>query len=96
MAIIENNWKSFRMQKLKRWLYATAIMIFSALLVAYAYDIEQGTSIGLSSTQAGRQEMLMAVAGALGFKGSIIVAVLATGIGWYYAICQHFNKSEKK
>ncbi len=81
------------MQKLKHWLYAIAITIFSALLVAFAYDIEQGTPIGLSSTQAGRQEMLMAVAGALGVKGSIVVAVLATGVGLYYAIRQHFKKS---
>jgi hypothetical protein len=74
------------MNKLKRWLYVLAILIFSALLVAYAYDIEQGTPIGLSSTQAGRQEILMTVAGILGFKGSIVVAVLATGAGLYNAI----------
>lgn len=81
------------MEKLKRWLYAIAIAIFSALLVAFAYDIKQGTPIGLSSTQAGRQEMLMAVAGALGVKGSVVVAVLATGVGLYYAISQYFKKS---
>lgn len=81
------------MEKLKRWLYAIAIAIFSALLVAFAYDIEQGTPIGLSSTQAGRQEMLMVVAGALGIKGSVVVAVLATGVGLYYAISQYFKKS---
>ena len=81
------------MEKLKHWLYAIAIAIFSALLVAFAYDIEQGTPIGLSSTQAGRQEMLMVVAGALGIKGSVVVAVLATGVGLYYAIRQYFKKS---
>lgn len=81
------------MNRILPWLYAIAIIIFSALLVAYAYDIEQGISIGLSSTQAGRQEMLMAVAGALGVKGSVVVAVLATGVGLYYAIRQHFKKS---
>ena len=74
------------MQKLKRWLYAFAILIFSALLVAFAYDIEQGTPIGLSGTQSGRQEILMTIAGALGFKGSIVVAVLATGAGLYNAL----------
>lgn len=82
------------MKKLKRWLYAIAIAIFSALLVAYAYDIEQGTPIGLSSTQAGRQEILIFFAQTLGFKGSIVVAVLVTGMGLYYAIAQHF-KNEK-
>lgn len=80
------------MQKLTRWLYAIAILIFSALLVAFAYDMEQGTSIELSSTQAGRQEMLVWVADVLGFKGSIIVAVLASGLSLYYAISQHFKK----
>lgn len=39
------------MNKLKRWLYAFAILIYSALLVAFAYDMEQGTSIALSGTQ---------------------------------------------
>ncbi|MBP7389711.1 MAG: hypothetical protein KA841_04865 [Chitinophagales bacterium] len=80
------------MQKLKRWLYAIAITIYSALLVAFAYDIEQGTSIELSSAQAGRQEMVMAVAGFLGLKGSIVIAVFATALGFYYAISQHFKK----
>lgn len=80
------------MKKLKPWLYALAIAIFSALLVVYAYDIEQGTPIELSSTQAGRQEMLMSVARMLGYKGSIAVAVLSTGAGLYFAIIQHFKK----
>ena len=84
------------MKKLTRWLYAIAILIFSTLLVAFAYDMEQGTSIPLSSTQAGRQEMLMWVAEVLGFKGSIVVGMLATGFGLYYAIRQHFRKIEKK
>lgn len=79
------------MQKLKRWLYAFAVAIFSALLVAFASDIEQGTPIGLSSTQSGRQEMLIWVADVLGFSGSIVVAVLATGTALYYAIRQHFR-----
>ena len=81
------------MEKLKRWLYTVAIAILSALLVLYAYDMEQGAPIALSSTQAGRQEMLMVVAGALGIKGSVVVAVLATGVGLYYAISQYFKKS---
>ena len=80
------------MRKLARWLYAFAILIFSALLVAFAYDIEQGIPIGLSSTQAGRQEMLMAVASFLGLEGSIVIALLATALGFYYAISQHFKK----
>lgn len=80
------------MRKLKPWLYAIAIAIFSALLVAYAYDIEQGTPIELSSTQAGRQEILMSLARTLGFKVSIAIASLATVTGLFYAITQHRSK----
>lgn len=80
------------MEKLKRWLYVIAILIFSALLVAYAYDIEQGEPIGLSSTQAGRQEILMTVAASLGVWGSWFVALVATGLGLYFAISQHLKK----
>lgn len=80
------------MKKLKLWLYALAIAIFSALLVVYAYDIEQGTPIELSSTQAGRQEILISLAQTFGFNTSIAIAVLATVAGLYYAIIQHFKK----
>lgn len=77
------------MQKLKRWLYAIAIAIFSALLVAFAYDIEQGTPIDPPSTQVWYYEILMSVADTLGVTGSILVAAMATGIGLYYAIGKH-------
>ncbi|MBX7201985.1 MAG: hypothetical protein IT240_10345 [Bacteroidia bacterium] len=80
------------MPKLKRWLYAIAIAIFSTLLVAYAYDIEKEIPIEPSSTQAGRQDILITVADALGLTGSILVALVATGIGLYYAIRQHFTR----
>lgn len=77
------------MQKLKRWLYAIAIAIFSALLVAFAYDIEKGTSIDPPGTQIWYYEILMSVANTLGVTGSILVAAMATGIGLYYAIRKH-------
>lgn len=80
------------MQKLKRWLWALAIAMLSTMLVLYAYDMEQGTPIELSSTQAGRQEMLMWVADVLGFKGSIVVAVLASGLSLYFAVAQPVKK----
>lgn len=83
------------MQKLKCWLYAFAILIFSTLLVAFAYDIEQGTPIEQSTTQSGRQEILMWVAEIFGFKGSIVVAVLASWISLYYAIRQHFKNDQE-
>lgn len=70
-------------------LYTLAIIIFSALLVVYAHDIEQGISIGPSSTQSGKQGMLLFFAKAFGFKGSIAVAILATGWSIYYSITQY-------
>lgn len=70
-------------------LYTLAIIIFSALLVVYAHDIEQGISIGPSSTQSGKQGMLILFAKALGYKGSIVVAILATGWSIYYSITQY-------
>lgn len=82
------------MERLNRWLYAIAFTILSALLVLYAYDMEQGTSIPLSSTQSGRQEMLMWVAKVLGLTGSIAVAVLVSGTALYYAIRQHLEETE--
>lgn len=81
------------MEKMNRWLWAIAIIIFSALLLTYAYDLEQGTPIGLSSTQAGRQEMLMAVAGFLGVGGSLFLALSATCLSLYYAISQHLKNN---
>ncbi len=80
------------MEKLKRWLYAFAIIIFSALLVAYAYDIEQGTPIHTPSTQIGHHEMMLSLAKVLGTNASIAVAVLAIGIGLYYAVGQHLRE----
>ncbi len=80
------------MEKLKPWLYALAIAIFSALLIAYAYDIEQGRPIGLSSTHAGKQEILMSAAEIIGLKGSIAVGLMASGAALYYAISQNRNK----
>lgn len=80
------------MEKLKRWLYALAIAISSALLVAFAYDIEQGTTIELSSTQIGKQKILIFFAETFGLKGSIVIASLTTGLGLYFAIRQHVVK----
>jgi len=70
-------------------LYTLAIIIFSALLVVYAHDIEQGIAIGPSSTQPGKQDLLILFAKALGYKGSIVVAILATGRSIYYSITQY-------
>gem|GEM_PF-4860184 len=39
-----------------------------------------------------RAHILITVADALGLTGSILVALVATGIGLYYAIRQHFTR----
>ena len=74
---------------MKAWLYAIAVAIFSILLIAFAHDIEQGISIKLASTNTGKQEMLMAIAEKLGLKGSVGLALVATGISVYAAIIQY-------
>lgn len=77
------------MKKLRPWLYLFAVIIFSALLIAFAYDIEKGTPIELSNTQAGRQKVLMKLAEILGLKGSIAVTILVTGACLFNAISKH-------
>lgn len=57
-------------------MYTFAIAIFSAILVAYAYDISNGTEIQTSSTKKGTQEILVSIAGFLGVTGSIVVGIL--------------------
>lgn len=82
------------MEKLTRWLYAIAIVVFSALLVAFAHDIEQGVPIGIPSTNSGKQAMLMTLAEVLGLNGSLVLGVLASGTSLYHAIKQHFTESK--
>ncbi|WP_438946642.1 hypothetical protein [Sediminibacterium sp.] len=75
-------------------LYTLATIIFSVLLVVYAHDIEQGIPIDPSSTQPGKQNLLVLFAKAFGFKGSIAVAILVTGGSFYYSIIQYREKNK--
>lgn len=89
---IKNNRKSFKMEKLKCWLYTIAIMIFSALLIAYSYDIANDIEISKSSTKQATQDMLVSLARFLGISGSWIVGSLATGASLFLCIQKYRNK----
>lgn len=79
-------------QKIVALLYSFATLVFSLLMIAYAYDISQGNEIDASSTQKGRQDILVSIASFLGLKGSVVLGTLATGTAFYIA-CM---KSKKK
>ena len=76
---------------LKPTLYTIAISLFSALLIAYAYDIANDELIPKSSTRQATQDMLVFLARFLGITGSWIVGSLATGSSLYYTI-QKYKK----
>lgn len=80
------------MQRITGWLYASAITIFSVLMVAFAYDLEQGNDIDFATTQKSKQQFLISLAKILGFKGSIAIATTAICISVYFAIRQHYRK----
>lgn len=80
------------MKKVTPWLYVIAVMIFSLLLVAYAHDQENYIPVERPSTQTGMFDTLMWIAEGLGFQGSIIVALLATGYSFYAALNTYKNK----
>lgn len=82
------------MKKLTPWLYALAIAVFSALLMVYAHDIEHDIAISPSSTQAGRQAILVSAARFLGFKASVVVGILATGSALYVAIRKQWARDK--
>lgn len=79
------------MKKVTPWLYVIAVIIFSLLLVAYAHDQENHIPVGRPSTQTGMFDTLMWIARGLGFKGSIIVALLATGASFFAALKKYKN-----
>lgn len=74
---------------MKAWIYVLAVVIFSALLVAFASDLEKGIPIEPASTNTGKQAILINIAKLLGFRGSLVVALLATGISVYVAMNQY-------
>lgn len=82
------------MKKATPWLYVIAVMIFSLLLVAYAHDQENQIPVGRPTTQTGMFDTLMWVAKGLGFKRSILVALLATGLSIYAALNTYKNNEQ--
>lgn len=80
---------------LKRILYFIAILIFSALLIAFAYDISEGKSIPISSTKEDFQKIIVFFSQKLGIVGSWIVGLLASGIS-LYSILKHKQHEKKK
>ncbi|MCC7466295.1 MAG: hypothetical protein IT261_08505 [Saprospiraceae bacterium] len=83
------------MEKLKAWLYTIAIAIFSALLIAFAYDISNGEEIPESSTRQASQDIIVSLSGFLGITGSWIVGTLATAGSLYNAIQKQWNRKNK-
>ena len=79
---------------LKPTLYTIAISLFSALLIAYAYDIANDELIPKSSTRQATQDMLVFLARFLGITGSWIVGSLATGSSLYYTIQKYKNRKK--
>ena len=79
---------------LKPTLYTIAISIFSALLIAYAYDIANDELIPKSSTKQATQDMLVSIARFLGISGSWTVGVSATGCSLFHSI-QKFRNRKK-
>ncbi len=79
---------------IKSILYIIAISIFSALLIAYAYDIANEEVIPKSSTKQATQDMLVSIARFLGISGSWFVGSLATGASLYFSIQKYRNRKK--
>lgn len=77
---------------LKRILYFSAILIFSALLIAFAYDISDGKEIPYSSTKQDTQKTLVYLATKLGITGSWIVGLTASGISLFRIIYKKIHE----
>ena len=77
---------------LKRILYFVAILLFSALLIVFAYDISDGNEIPYSSTKQDTQEILVYFATKLGVTGSWIVGVTASGISLFRIIYKKIHE----
>lgn len=77
---------------LKRILYFIAILIFSALLIAFAYDISDGKEISSSTTRQDTQEILVYFATKLGVTGSWIVGMTASGISLFRIIYKKIHE----
>lgn len=79
---------------LKPTLYTIAISIFSALLIAYAYDIANDELIPKSSTKQATQDMLVSLARFIGISGSWTVGISATGYSLFHTIKKCRNRKK--
>ena len=80
---------------LKYILTTIAIAIFSALLIAYAYDISNGEEIAKSSSRQGVQDMVVFVAKTFGVTGCWIIGILATVGSLWYTIDRYKNEKRR-
>lgn len=81
--------------KTNKWkyiLYSVAVVMFSALLIVYAYDISNGEEIPKSSSRQGVQDMVVFVAKTFGVTGSWIIGILATVASLSYTIDKYKNE----
>lgn len=84
--------------KTNKWkyiLYSVAVVIFSALLIVYAYDISNGEEIPKSSSRQGVQDMVVFVAKTFGVTGSWIIGILATAASLSYTIDKYKNEKRR-
>lgn len=80
---------------LKRILYFVATLIYSELLIPFAYDISERKSIPISGTKEDIQRTLVFVAQKLGVVGSWFAGLVATGISLFFAL-KHLHHEKKK
>lgn len=81
------------MKLFKSILYTLAVILFSALLIAYAYDLSNNIEIAKSSTRQSTQNLLISAAKSLGIIGSWIIGIIAIGIR--LLVTFHTYKNEK-
>lgn len=93
---IKNHKKDNKNKQMVKYILTTiAIAIFSALLIAYAYDISNGEEIPKSSSRQGVQDMVVFVAKILGVTGSWILCISATTASLWYTIDRYKNEKRR-
>jgi hypothetical protein len=75
--------------KVKNYLYVVAAAMFSIALAGMAYEQEHGNDVAVLGGRRGLKRILISIAEALGFYGSILVGLVITGGVLYYAIRQN-------
>lgn len=80
---------------LKSVLSSITVALFSALLIAYAYDIAADKEIAESGSRQGVQEMVVFASRLLGVTGSWILGILATTGSLYYTVSKYRNEKRR-